>query len=289
MQISRKKRCLLISLIVILLLAVTVVSFLFVRQDITYRIRITAKAVFAESFSPAVSDCTTMQMTLAELQNDARVTFDQSMLLINEDHLLSNSFQAHAETYQNTDVIMNVCMHDAYQALSEHVSRIFGEKLYIRSAYRTAEEQLKEIAKNTDSATQVGASEHQAGLALDVYVPYYAGKAFLKTEVGRYVNSNCQEFGFIVRYPIYGEDITGIPYEPWHLRYVGTPHAEISASHCITLEEYIDCFEIDTLYTYQSFILSRQKGDTFTVPNDFDSLVISQDHTGSYFLTFQCN
>ena len=33
------------------------------------------------------------------------------------------------------------------------------------------------------------------------------------------------DFGFILRYPEGKEDVTGIPYEPWHYRYIGVDSA----------------------------------------------------------------
>ena len=46
-------------------------------------------------------------------------------------------------------------------------------------------------------------------------------------------------FGLIQRYPAGKEAVTGIGHEPWHFRYVGTPHAAIMAEKDWTLEEYI--------------------------------------------------
>ncbi len=34
--------------------------------------------------------------------------------------------------------------------------------------------------------------------------------------------------------------MTGIAWEPWHFRYVGTPHAQIMEDRGLVLEEYID-------------------------------------------------
>ncbi len=45
--------------------------------------------------------------------------------------------------------------------------------------------------------------------------------------------------GFIERYPAGKEHITGIAHEPWHFRYVNTPHSEIMTFKGLTLEEYL--------------------------------------------------
>ena len=283
---KRISKRVLIPLTAVLVLLCGVMIFFAVRRDITYRIKTDLKAAFAPSFALQEVETETIQVSLAELQADSRVHFDQSMMLISDRYLLTEDFSADVSTYGDSDVLMNTCIHDAYRALAEHIAKAFDQKLYVRSAFRTPEEQLEEEHANADTATKVGASEHQAGLALDVYVPYYAGKAFLKTEVGRYVNSYCHEYGFIIRYPSYGTSETGIPYEPWHLRYVGFPHAEIIAKHYLTLEEYIGSMEHGKLYAYQTYVISRQSGTEFAVPREFRSATISPDHTGAYILTF---
>ena len=66
-------------------------------------------------------------------------------------------------------------------ALSAAVKDQTGNKLYVSSDFRTAEEQQVLYDEDPLTATLPGASEHQTGLALDVYVAYYAGDAFIKS------------------------------------------------------------------------------------------------------------
>ena len=47
-------------------------------------------------------------------------------------------------------------------------------------------------------------------------------------------------YGFVLRYPVGKESITGIAHEPWHFRYVGTPHARFMTDQCLVLEEYVE-------------------------------------------------
>ena len=79
------------------------------------------------------------------------------------------------------------------------------------------------------------------GLALDItsdsFIPLLQG--FADTEEGKWLEAHSHEYGFILRYPSGKEYITGIEYEPWHFRYVGTPHSEIMTFKGLTLEEYL--------------------------------------------------
>lgn len=212
------------------------------------------------------------------------VKYEQSLMLINKQYKISDTDEFDIVEYKDTDVFMNECMTLPYSELSSSVSERFSEKLFVMDAYRTAEEQQQAIIDEGDKAAGVNESEHQAGLALDVYVKYYAGQAFLKTETGKYVNSDCWQYGFIIRYPSYGERITGIAFEPWHIRYVGKPHAQIIMENKLTLEEYIMMYEPGEIYDYGDYFITRQTLDEISV-SSFESAVISKDNTGHCIIT----
>ena len=61
---------------------------------------------------------------------------------------------------------------------------------------------------------------------------------FGETREGIWLRENCAEFGFIIRYPENKTEITGVRYEPWHLRYVGTEVASYKMENNLTLEEF---------------------------------------------------
>lgn len=120
------------------------------------------------------------------------------------------------------------------------------------SAWRSMAEQQKiwddSLAENGLEFTQnyvavPGHSEHQTGLAIDL--------ALNKPEID-FIRPDfpyegiCQTFrqraaahGFVERYQEGKQAITGIEHEPWHFRYVGTPHAEIMTQMGMALEEYL--------------------------------------------------
>lgn len=85
-----------------------------------------------------------------------------------------------------------------------------------------------------------GASEHQLGLALDIVTMSYMdlNEGFADTDAGKWMAENCYKYGFVVRYPKGKEDITGVEYEPWHMRYVGVEAATIMTEEGLTLEEF---------------------------------------------------
>ncbi len=229
-----------------------------------------------------------VEVSLDALLQDPRTQCDQSLLLINSAHPLQEDFVPEVEEYGQSGVQMNACLLSPYAALSGEVYARYGEPLYIISSFRTAQEQ-QTIAqeKSEDIAAGVGESEHQAGLALDVYVQGYGGSSFLKTPVGQFVNSEGWRYGFIIRYPYYGTEETGISFEPWHIRYVGQPHAELITSNRWTLEEYYEQLQSGVYYSYENYCFSRQEGESFRIPADFEACVLSEDNQGAWILTFQ--
>jgi zinc D-Ala-D-Ala carboxypeptidase len=82
-----------------------------------------------------------------------------------------------------------------------------------------------------------GTSEHHTGLAFDITV---ADTIFKGTKQQIWLNKNCWDYGFIIRYPEGKEKITGYVAECWHIRYVGVQHSTVMRDHDWCLEEYIE-------------------------------------------------
>lgn len=117
---------------------------------------------------------------------------------------------------------------------------LFNRKIdyYMNKGYSYIE--AYKIASIT--VTVPGASEHQIGLALDIVSDKYSSldTGFGKTEAGIWLREHGYEYGFILRYPLGKEYITGIQYEPWHFRYVGKTAATTIMRNGITLEEFLE-------------------------------------------------
>lgn len=227
-------------------------------------------------------------VSIDALKSDGRVAFDQSGMLVNEENPISDENAPLLSEYKDTGVLMNDCVRDAYEKLSDAVNENTGARLLISSSYRTQDEQEKLYAEDPSTANLPGTSEHQTGLALDVYVKFYAGFGFVKSDAGRFVNSNCWKYGFIIRYPVYGQNETGMKYEPWHIRYVGEPHAKIIYNNHLTLEEYVELLGEGKWYETEGYLISRQKASDdgeLSLPANFSSALISPDNAGGYIIT----
>ena len=94
----------------------------------------------------------------------------------------------------------------------------------------------------SQAVTVPGASEHQIGLAIDIVCDTYKEleEGFADTEAGKWLAEHSCEYGFILRYPLGKEYITGIEFEPWHFRYVGVDAAMAITGQGLCLEEFIE-------------------------------------------------
>ncbi len=281
---KRKRIVCSIFLWILVAMLIFTVGMLILRPDFRFTAKQTLASITANE-KPAEISAESLTLNKISADDLSGCTVDQSLMLVNRENILPDDFSADIVEYKDSGVEMNRCITDSYSELSKAVADNFGENLYIISSYRTAEEQEEiEDEQGSDTAMPSGSSEHQTGLALDVYVDRYAGKAFIKSEAGRFVNENCWKYGFIIRYPAAKKSVTGIDYEPWHIRYVGSPHAELISKGCVTLEEYYEELEYGKFYKYDGYIITRQSGEFLEIPQG-KNCVISSDNMGGYVIT----
>ncbi len=226
-------------------------------------------------------------VSLDEFLGYENVTANESLLMVNEKYKISKNYTPQTVYHEERNVEMNACAEESFDKLSKALFDETGETLFISSAYRDFEKQKEVKEEERETAQNPGCSEHQTGLALDVFVKNFAGESFIKSESGQFVNENCGDYGFIIRYTSFGKEKTGISYEPWHLRYVGLPHSKIINESKITFEEYIEFLEIGKFYTYENYLITRQNTKNIFVPKSFESAVASEDNTGAFIITFE--
>lgn len=227
-------------------------------------------------------------LPLDQFLQDARVTDTPFLMLVNEAHPIPDGFVTTLTEYNGAK--MHPSMVEAYVAMRKTVVARTDTGIYVSSDYRTAAEQAEILAESEIGvAARVGCSEHEIGLALDLYAPYCAGESFLRSSAGRVVNRICWDYGFVIRYEAGKENVTGIAYEPWHVRYVGLPHAKLMQSCELALEEYVESLTPGTWYGYEQYRILRVSQDAcdVTLPNGWTSATVSPDNTGHLILTLQ--
>jgi D-alanyl-D-alanine carboxypeptidase len=94
------------------------------------------------------------------------------------------------------------------------------------------------------SSARPGYSEHQTGFAADIEGTNRKcriDQCFANTPEGQWLVANAYKYGFIIRYQLGAESITGYEYEPWHVRYIGKTLAnELHSKNIETLEQFFN-------------------------------------------------
>jgi len=225
---------------------------------------------------------------LAAISNDY-------LLLVNPeyavpDYIIGNLVRvADFVTALNADILLNETALATLSTMFDSAISIGFTQFRVTQGFRTHEYQqnLYNQMAGTGLAATPGHSEHQVGLAVDIS---YHGVNIGNSAQGNWLMSYSYRYGFILRYPQHKTHITGVPFEPWHYRYVGQPHAHFMTHNDMVMEEYIDYLRINRE------IEVTVDGEVFTVfylGSEYDVLEIpksqpfwaSRDNTGGIIVT----
>lgn len=181
---------------------------------------------------------------LVNKENKIKDKYYENLKLVDTLNVLDEKIKVEEETYK------------AYLELKKFLEEkdiIIG----IDTSYRDEKEQQeiwddflekKGLDYCNNYVAPVGYSEHHTGLAIDISLKKDGkflidnGDLFKYDDEFKKIHPYLKEFGFILRYPLGKESITGYNYEPWHIRYVGTVAANIIYENNLTLEEYLTKF-----------------------------------------------
>lgn len=183
---------------------------------------------------------------------------DWQLVLVNKQHPVPDEYTFTLGTIKGNMKCDVRIIDDLMEMM--HAAKADGISLVICSPYRDYNRQTVLFNRKIDyymekgysymesyrlasmTVTVPGASEHQIGLALDIVSTSYSAleTGFGDTKAGQWLKENCDQYGFILRYPQGKEYITGIQYEPWHFRYVGKETASSIMERNITLEEFLE-------------------------------------------------
>ncbi len=119
-----------------------------------------------------------------------------------------------------------------------------GDEIWLLPEYQLAVEEAKKY-------TMVpGSSEHQLGLAVDLYDKQYVAQKYdsMNQKFYEYLDSICAKYGFIKRYPTRKLLLTGWD-ENWHYRYVGVEAATFIMENNLCYEEFYAHYVPDFEYS----------------------------------------
>lgn len=177
---------------------------------------------------------------LPEIEEIDGVTYVDDILIVNEEYALPPDFNPGLEQ-EVIDAYTEMFQDGAEEGLEFVVVSDFRSYQEQEQLYNDYVEREGEEEANQYSALP-GHSEHQSGLAFDVGSEISASTSevsFEETPEFEWMKDVAHEYGFIIRYKEGKEDVTGIMYEPWHLRYVGVDIATEIYEQDVVLEEYL--------------------------------------------------
>ena len=172
-------------------------------------------------------------------------------LLVNGYYKLDKNYKSDnlvriSNMYCFTEMYIDGKVYEAYKKMYKDALND-GIKFLITSAYRSYDSQVKVFdeyrkTKGEDYAEKYvaipGYSEHQTGLALDIFTYGSTMASFENTKGFKWLKDNSYKYGFILRYTKDLQNLLGTTYESWHYRYVGVETATKIYNENITFEEY---------------------------------------------------
>ena len=219
----------------------------------------------------------------------AGVSTDYLLTLVNSDFAVPQGYSPNLKELAASGLAMDTTAADHFVEMQHNIDAGTGTYLILSSGYRSPERQA-ELKKETPGPSVQAAnhSEHQMGLAADVYQsgsPTLT-EAFASTPTYAWLDEHAHEYGFILRYHEGKEAVTGVPFEPWHFRYVGPVHAPLMKASGLVHEEYLEAFSLGTWYRAGEYVISRQAERTaIAVPEGATATTVSPDNTGHYIVT----
>jgi D-alanyl-D-alanine carboxypeptidase len=188
-----------------------------------------------------------------------------------------------------TDITLHENAREAVRQMLEAANEEQAGDFYLSSGYRNEEEQRQTYEEMDDKALVLppGYSEHQTGLAMDIMAEGVGQFELDGSPEGQWLADNSWEYGLLLRYTDDKREITGIPGEAWHFRYVGQPHAWYCYEHGLCFEEYIDFLKAEGGYEVEidgvTYTVKYERlGD---VPEPLMGAEVSGDNTGGLVTT----
>ena len=170
---------------------------------------------------------------------------------LNEDYVPDDLVEISNQYYYGENHKIRKIVYDAFIDMWNEAQKD-GIYLIINSSYRTYQEQQEvyDFYKDTYGTTYAdqiaarpGYSEHQTGLALDIFSKEHTTSTNFKDSPAHlWLKENAYRYGFIQRYDENTQDLTGFTEEAWHWRYVGIEVATYLHKHAITYDEYYTYF-----------------------------------------------
>ncbi len=230
--------------------------------------------------------------------------YNGSLMLVNRDEpfrgtdedlvsLYETRLESDSHSFSVRDGLLQVRQEVADQLIlmfDAFYEATFDDNILVQSGHRTKEHQqeLYDSAEldeeGNNPVAKPGYSEHQTGYCVDLSV--LGEEEYDGSGVYAWINEHCAEYGFVLRYAENKTDVTKMEYEPWHYRYVGTPHAQYMTENGLCLEEYAELLK-EYPYEGEHLVMADHEGTMFEVyyvaaAVDFNTTMVPVPASTSY-------
>ena len=215
-----------------------------------------ALLVWIQLKQPSKVPYNSTSLNSTEIENDILPEYDNSfnLAVVNASNKINPDFKVQLEDYEGVKVdtriipALNKMMNDAasegykLKLLSGYISIEEQDKLFSQEVQKLISSGSTQVRAENQAQTTIGKggyNEKQTGMAVEFTSEKTAENGdFSSTDEYRWLQKNCVNYGFVLRYPETKISVTGRNFNPRYFRYVGKDNAVKMRSFSMCLEEY---------------------------------------------------
>ena len=185
---------------------------------------------------------------------------------------------------------------DALKQLLDAAEKETGTRFALGDSYIDGAVPERDLGNDCYMIEYYDTSEHITGTSIDLLIEGEDFRTYMTSDMAEWLYHNAWRFGFIVRYPFWEGEWTGVFFQPWHIHYVGQPHAALMYKERMPLEEYVDESYTTKRRYYMvdftgedgvtnTYVIYRQTEteDTIYIPDTLTDVEVSFDNTYRYY------
>jgi len=185
---------------------------------------------------------------------------------------------------------------DALKQLLDAAERETGSRFKLGDSYIDGAVPEKDQGNDCYLLDYYDTSEHITGTSIDLLIEGVDFRTYMTSDMAEWLYHNAWRFGYVIRYPFWEGDYTGVFFQPWHIHYVGQPHAALMYKERMPLEEYVDESYTTKRRYYlvdftdedgvtNTYVIYRQTEteDTIYIPDTLTNVEVSFDNTYRYY------
>ncbi len=232
------------------------------------------------------------------------ITYNNALYILNDRYFIHNEdFSLLLETtdidgYGSVTMVRGAA--DALRILLDTAEKETGERFSLAESYVDGADTSADHGNDCYLYDYYDTSEHITGTSVDLLVPGEDYRTYMRSDLAKWLQDNAWRFGFVIRYPFWEGEWTGVFFQPWHIHYVGQAHAALLYKSRMPLEEYVDTVydakrryyfidytDVPTQSTTRYVVFRQTKTEgTVYIPDTLTDVTVSYDNTyGYYYVT----